>query len=145
MVPTGRTSSISSSGISGTRMTTIIRRVWVSNPVGCNSSSSNNNNNSNPCSRGKPCRITIPAAWVSILSTTTCINNNNCSSSRCRCSHNKCSSNICCSRRHTGIMSWRLSPSSPVLDHHNRHFPGHHHVVIQFDQSRHASLIVAAV
>ncbi len=143
MVPTGRTSSISSSGISGTRMTTIIRKVWVSNPAGCSSS----NNTNSPCSRGKQCKITIPAAWVSILSTTTCINNNNnCSSNNSsRCSHNKCSSNICCSRRRTGITSWRRSPFSRVLDHHNRHFPGRRHVVIRSGQSRHVSLIVAAV
>jgi hypothetical protein len=32
-----------------------------------------------------------------------------------------------------------------VLVHHNRHFPGRRHVVIRSGQSRHVSLIVAAV
>ncbi len=147
MVPTGRTSSINSSGISGTRMTTIIQKVWVSNPVGCNNSSNNNNSSSsnNPCNRGKQFKTTIPAAWVSILSTTPCINNNCSSSNRCRCSLNYSNNNICCSNPRIGIMSWRLSPFSRVLDHHNRHFLGHRHVVIRFGQSQHVSLIVAAV
>lgn len=139
MVPTGRTSS--SSGISGTRMITIIPRVWVSNPAGCNS------NSSKQCSRDRLYKTTIRAAWALILSTITCISNNNnnnysiCTSSRF--SHNN--SSICCSNRVTGITSWRPLLFNRVLVRRNRHCLGHHRVAIPFGQSRRASLIVAAV